>query len=211
MAVAVALVSLLTRFQNCTVIQDSDRCSIPFGFHVPFKDEFTPACLHHDACYGCGGSYGWTQTQCDTAFRKLMHSFCIKDLKESRRGRRNKRFISNFLRQWKKMVELKKNILEGWRRATNKITSSGEIKRVQSALREMMSLISKWFFASNRLDECKKSADIFHKVVETFGVYSFRYTNKTHCAERCVKKLIEPFIVQPNNAKQKLTGGKHAI
>ena len=109
------------------------------------------------------------------------------------------------------MVELKKNILEGWRRATAKLTSSGEIKRMQRALREMMSLVTKWFFASNRLDECKKSADIFHKVVETFGVYRYRYTYKGHCKEGCARKLMEPFIVQPNNAKQKLAGGKPTI
>ena len=50
---AVTLMSIITQYQHCTVIKESDGCSVPFGLDVPYKDVFTPACYHHDACYRC--------------------------------------------------------------------------------------------------------------------------------------------------------------
>ena len=52
---AALLVTLLTQFQNCTVLTDVNGCSVPFGIDVPFKDVFTPACLNHDVCFRCVG------------------------------------------------------------------------------------------------------------------------------------------------------------
>ena len=52
---ATILVSLvaLTTAQSCSVLQEVNGCTIPFGLDIPFKNTFEPACLNHDVCYRC--------------------------------------------------------------------------------------------------------------------------------------------------------------
>nr|KAG5707882.1 hypothetical protein BaRGS_031613 [Batillaria attramentaria] len=51
-----------------------DGCTAPDT--TKYKQEFTPACNRHDACYGCGALHEVNRKSCDQAFLSDMKSIC---------------------------------------------------------------------------------------------------------------------------------------
>ena len=122
-----------------------------------------------------------------------MHSFCIKNLRKSKAGKRNKRGFSEFFEKVIKFFEYKKRALSTWAKISKQIKSISELKRLNSSFSEIMKLAKEWFYSNNPLDECKKSANIFHKIVETFGVYFYKSLSEDQnkvCDEKCAYKLV---------------------
>ena len=122
-----------------------------------------------------------------------MHSFCIKKLRKSKKGKRNKRGFSEFFEKVIKFFKYKKRALSTWRKINKQIRSISELKRLNIGFAEIMKLAKEWFYSNNPLDECKKSANIFHKIVQTFGVYFYNSLPENQgkvCDEKCAYKLV---------------------
>jgi len=107
---------------------------------------------------------------------------------------RKRRFLSGLREKYQKLKDLKKQIKRGWEEATKNASSREEVKRISVAMKDIVYLITKYVFRSDPLKKCKLAAEVFHKMVDAFGVYKYRYENKPYCMESCAKKLGNPFL-----------------
>ena len=118
-----------------------------------------------------------------------MYEYCEKNIQSRDSSVREKRGIFNV---WRDLKESFVKFYEGWKKATSNKSSGAELKRIYSQLKDLAVMIWKWNFTSGDMNKCKDAADIYHKAVETFGVYRYRVQSKNYCDEKCAKDLGKP-------------------
>ena len=115
-----------------------------------------------------------------------MYEYCVKNIQSRDPNVREKRGI---LDVWRDLKESFVKFYEGWKKATSNKSSGAELKRIYSQLKDLAVMIWKWNFTFGDMKKCKGAADIYHKAVETFGVYRYRVQSKNYWMKNVLKTL----------------------
>lgn len=95
---------------------------------------------------------------------------------------------------WKEIKDLYKKFTDGWKTVTEQVSSKEALAHLWKEAMEITKMSIAWLRISDPKKSCFQAANIYYKVVRTFGVFAFQQSIKVDCSERCARRLGRPIV-----------------